>query len=93
VTKPHARVRARRSRHALDVKLRVLVAAVTAAERGEPMPTTAELLEQIGGAPNGIAMAVSALERKGLVKRLNQQGNRMRLMICATGAATAETNP
>lgn len=74
----------------IDVKLHVLVAAVTAAERNEPMPTTAEILQNVGGAPNSVAMAVVDLERRGIVKRLHKPRTRMRLLICATGAATAE---
>ena len=67
----------------------VLVAAVTAAERGEPMPTTAELAERIGCAPHEIAMAVTALERAGILKRLSRPGTRRRLLVVQTGAATA----
>jgi len=76
----------------LAVKLHVLVAAVTAAERKDPMPTTAELSKTIGCAPHGISMAVSDLETRGLIRRLNAKdsGGRLRLMICSTGSATAE---
>lgn len=77
-------------RGTLDVKLHVLVAAVTAAERKLPMPSTADLVEQIGGTAHGISMAVAGLERKGILARLDN-GGRRRVLIRATGAATAET--
>ena len=80
---------------ALNTKLHVLVAAVTAAERGEPMPRTDELAGRIGCAPHGVAMAVSHLERQGILKRLHAPGRpfaRRRLMVVATGAATAEVD-
>lgn len=75
-----------------NVREHVLVAAVTAAERGEQMPTTATLAAEIGCQPHGITMAVISLEKRGAIKRIND-GGRRRLLICRTGAATAETTP
>ena len=75
---------------ALDTKLRILVAAVTAAERKEPMPSTSELVAEIGCVRHAVPMAVNDLEKRGILRRLHGAGDRMRLMICATGAATAE---
>lgn len=72
-----------------NVPFHVLVAAVTAAERREPMPSTTELAEAIGCVPHGITMAVKRLERAGVLKRIND-GGRRRLMVVRTGAATAE---
>jgi DNA-binding MarR family transcriptional regulator len=69
--------------------LHVLVAAVTAAERGEPMRSTHDLADEIGCVAHGIAMAVLRLERAGVVRRIQKNGRR-RLLIVRTGAATAE---
>jgi DNA-binding MarR family transcriptional regulator len=71
------------------VQLNVLVAAVTAAERGAPMPITAALAERLGCAPHAIAMAVASLERAGILKRLSKPGTRRRVLVVQTGAATA----
>jgi DNA-binding MarR family transcriptional regulator len=76
-------------RRALNTPLHVLVAAVTAAERGEQMPPTADLADAIGCAPHGVAMAVKRLEAAGVVRRLSDKGSRRRLLIVRTGAATA----
>ena len=73
-----------------NVPLHVLVEVVTAAERGEPLPSTADLAAQIGGVEHGIAMAIARLERAGVVRRLNTRGKARRLLVVRTGAATAE---
>lgn len=73
----------------LHTRAHVLVAAVTAAERGEPMPPTSELAAEIGCAPHGVAMAIAHLEAAGVVKRLSESHSRRRLLIVKTGAATA----
>ena len=75
-----------RYRH--NTPFHVLVAAVTAAERGDPMPSTDDLAAQIGCVPHGVAMAVARLEKAGVLKRVNAKGRR-RLVIVRTGAATA----
>jgi hypothetical protein len=72
---------------ALRANLHVLVAAVTAAERGEPMPPNTELHARIGGAPNGPAMALLHLERAGIIER-HGRGRTRRVVIKATGAST-----
>mgnify|MGYP000349515324 CR=1 FL=1 len=71
-------------------KLKVLVAAVTAAERGEPMPTVAELKDRIGCVEHGVSMALLDLERRGVIERIGTRGGRLRVLIKDTGAATAE---
>ena len=73
-----------------NTPLHVLVAAVTAAERGQPMPGTDELAASIGCVPHGVAMAVARLEKAGVLKRLNGRGKARRLLVVRTGAATAE---
>lgn len=70
--------------------LRVLTHAVTAAERGLPMPKTEDMAADMGcGAPN-VTMAVTRLVKAGVLRRLNSQGKRLRLLVVQTGAATAE---
>lgn len=77
------------SRRTHNAPFHVLVAAVTAAERGEPMPSTAELARRIGCVAHGVAMAVARLEDAGVLKRLHEVGGRRRLLIVQTGRATA----
>lgn len=83
-------MRGRRGEH--NATLHVLVAAVTAAERKRPMPTTEALAAEIGCVRHGVSMALAYLERVGVIKRLNgpEARGRVRVMICATGAATGE---
>lgn len=72
-----------------NTPLHVLVAAVTAAERDEPMPSQAELAAQIGCVPHGVAMAMGRLERAGVLKRVGDAGKK-RVLVVRTGAMTAE---
>lgn len=72
-----------------NAALHVLVAAVTAAERREPMPSNSCLAEQIGCARHGVTMAVAGLEKRGLLRRIGIDGKR-RILVVKTGAATAE---
>lgn len=73
-----------------NAPLHVLVAAVTAAERGEPMPTHAQLAEDIGCVPHNVTMALAGLERRGVLQRVPAPGGRKRVLIARTGAMTAE---
>lgn len=68
----------------------VLIAAVTAAERGDAMPTVTDMAGQIGCRTQNISMAMLHLERKGLIRRLGSPGRRQRVLVVPTGAATAE---
>lgn len=72
------------------IKEQVLVAAVTAAERGDLMPSTSSLATKLACRSQDISMALLALERKGLVKRLGRPGLPQRVLVISTGAATAE---
>lgn len=67
-----------------NAPLHVLVAAVTAAERGLPMPRRADLAAEIGCVEHGVTMAMASLERRGVLRRI---GDRVR--IERTGATTA----
>ena len=80
----------RPKRNERAIKEHVLVAAVTAAERGDLMPATTDLAERLKCRPQDVSMAMLHLERKGLVKRLGQPGFRQRVLVVSTGAATAE---
>lgn len=72
-----------------NAPLHVLVAAVTAAERNEPMPTRAELAADIGCVEHGVTMALAGLERRGVLQRVGGPG-RKRVLVVKTGAMTAE---
>jgi len=72
-----------------NAPLHVLVAAVTAAERGLAMPTAVALAEQIGCVSHGVTMAFASLERRGVLRRIGRIG-RKRILIVGTGAMTAE---
>lgn len=72
-----------------DVKLHVLVAAVTCAERGQPLPLLADMARAIGCPRHNVSMALTDLERRGVVLRLSARGRRARLRILATGKETA----
>lgn len=78
------------SRYNLNTPFHILVAAVTAAERGDPMPLSADLAVEIGCKEHGVAMAVARLEKAGVLKSLGVKGQRRRLLVVKTGAATAE---
>jgi len=78
---------ANQGRH--NVPLHVLVATVTAAERGLTMPTAAALAAQIGGVAHGVTMAFASLERRGVLQRIGGNGKK-RILIVGTGAMTAE---
>jgi DNA-binding MarR family transcriptional regulator len=80
-------VAGRRGQH--NAALHVLVAAVTAAERRQPMPSNSALAAEIGCARHGVTMAVAGLERRGVLRRIGDGGKR-RIMVVKTGAATAE---
>jgi DNA-binding MarR family transcriptional regulator len=71
-----------------NAPLHVLVAAVTAAERGEAMPTAVALAQRIGCVSHGVTMAFARLERAGVLQRIGGNG-RKRILVVGTGAMTA----
>jgi DNA-binding MarR family transcriptional regulator len=72
--------------------LHVLVAAVTAAERDEPMPKRDDLASEIGCAPAAVSMALASLEGRGVIERIGgaKPGRPPRVRVVRTGAATKE---
>jgi hypothetical protein len=67
-----------------NTPLHVLVAVVTAAERGLPMPRRADLAAEIGCVEHNVSMAMLSLERRGVLRRVGD-----RVLVTRTGAATA----
>lgn len=73
-----------------NISLRLLVAAVTAAERGEPMPSTAELMAALKCGSSSIGMGFARLERAEVLRNVASGKGRRRVLVVGTGALTAE---
>ena len=73
-----------------NISLRLLILAVTAAERGEPMPSTAELMAALQCGSSSIGMGFARLERAGVLRNVAAGKGRRRILVVSTGACTAE---